>query len=184
MPARMKQAPALRSRLALRRSTAAFSILGAPLPNRHLRRCGVRDDDPGRRCAPGGRSKDSRDRGQRNRGRRRRSPSTLSFARPSAPLWMGMIPTYSESKNQSRYFSLSFRGAGVSPESITPALEYGFRVCRCAAPRNDSKTAPAKTPMAGTSPAITKGKRRFESLTASGPQAGARSPRADRASCT
>ncbi len=31
------------------------------------------------------------------------------------------------------------RAAGASPESITTAAEYGFRVRRFAAPRNDEK---------------------------------------------
>jgi hypothetical protein len=36
-----------------------------------------------------------------NRGRRRRSPSTLSFARPNAPLWMRMRSVYIHSETMS-----------------------------------------------------------------------------------
>ena len=87
--------PALRSAgLALRRSTAAFSILGAPLPFDPVpvvlppTRKG-QGTSPGRRNAPGGRSKDSRDRGVRRPRAQAPLPLHIWLACADAPLSEG-----------------------------------------------------------------------------------------------
>ena len=115
-----------RTGLALRRSTAAFSILGAPLALPGVSG-GFRRQDRGRRKeralgvimrreagprTPGTTTGDSR-------GRRRRSPSTLRFARPSAPLWMGMNPTYAKGGSQS---ILKFLRKGVHTPQLVPVV--------------------------------------------------------------
>ena len=73
-----------------------------PMPVVCHRRGKGQGTSPGRHNAPGGRSKDSRDRGVRKPRAQAPLPIHAQFALQSAPLWMGMVDTYSNNEIQSR----------------------------------------------------------------------------------